>query len=155
MAWLVCVKGPDRGLQLEVSDQVVTIGRSPDNTVRVSEEKASRHHCQLTPMEDAIELADLNSTNGTQAPERRLRGQAVHLKLGDSFAIGKDIFEYRRSPDRAMLRRLKTEQQLTALPLDRGKEQTQFDTSPELPRTRPRFPFFGSFFRRGSGDHSR
>ena len=129
MPWVVCTAGPDKGIQLELTEQVVTMGRSPDNAVRLTEEKASRFHCHLVVIDGQLELEDLNSTNGTKCLARRLRGQKVNLKAGETFAIGKDIFEYRRSPDRTLVSKLETEQVVPDTPIARGRDQTKYDSA--------------------------
>jgi pSer/pThr/pTyr-binding forkhead associated (FHA) protein len=129
MPWLVCTDGPDRGIQLELTEQVVTIGRSPDNVVRLTDEKASRFHCHLAVVDGQLELEDLNSTNGTKCLARRLRGQKVALKVGENFAIGKDVFEYRRTPDRKIAAQVETEQVVPVTPIARGRDQTRYDSA--------------------------
>ena len=64
-----------------------SIGRAPDNTIMLTDEKASRHHCVLELQPDkSWVLRDLKSRNGTF-----LRGDHVletPLQYGETFQIG-------------------------------------------------------------------
>ncbi|MBZ0136971.1 MAG: sigma 54-interacting transcriptional regulator [Planctomycetes bacterium] len=64
-----------------------SIGRAPDNTIMLTDEKASRHHCVLELQPDKTwVLRDLKSRNGTF-----LRGDHVletPLQYGETFQIG-------------------------------------------------------------------
>lgn len=65
----------------------VTIGRHPTNTVRLSDEKSSRHHCSIRP--DAAGrymVVDLDSRNGTRVNEVKV--QQTYLDEGDVVRIG-------------------------------------------------------------------
>lgn len=69
----------------------ITIGRHPDNTIRLSDERCSRFHCVLEPNAKGVwELRDLGSRNGT-----KLNGQKVEqaeLFQGDTIRIGQQEF---------------------------------------------------------------
>ncbi|MCF6228598.1 MAG: sigma 54-interacting transcriptional regulator [Planctomycetes bacterium] len=71
----------------QLHDTETTIGRAPDNTVMLTDEKASRHHCALVMQPDrSYVLKDLSSRNGTY-----LRGDPViesGIEFGDVFQIG-------------------------------------------------------------------
>ena len=64
-----------------------SIGRAPDNTIMLTDEKASRHHCVIELQKDKTwVLRDLKSRNGTF-----LRGEHVletPLQFGETFQIG-------------------------------------------------------------------
>ena len=66
----------------------VTIGRHPSNTVRLTDDKASRHHCAIRP-DDAgrYVVVDLQSRNGTRVNGSRERRAA--LSDGDELQLGK------------------------------------------------------------------
>jgi transcriptional regulator with GAF, ATPase, and Fis domain len=70
-----------------VTGRTLTIGRAPDNTVMLTDEKASRHHCVLEMQPDkSWVLRDLKSRNGTY-----LNGEQVletALEFGQQFQIG-------------------------------------------------------------------
>ena len=72
--------------RLELGMNSLTIGRMPDNELVIADEKASRHHCVIEPMEGGFRLRDLGSSNGT-----RLNNKAVsveYLDNGDVVRIG-------------------------------------------------------------------
>jgi pSer/pThr/pTyr-binding forkhead associated (FHA) protein len=71
----------------DLTDETVTIGRLPDNTIQIDDVSVSSHHLQLTLSGGDYHLKDLNSTNGT-----RLNGKNVtegQLHAGDRVRIGK------------------------------------------------------------------
>ncbi len=130
MPWIVCTSGPDRGKQIEVTDHVITIGRAPDNILRLIEERASRYHCHVAVLNGELVLQDLNSTNGIQIKGEKLRGQKVTLHLGSRFAIGGDAFEFQRGADH----RFDVQENLhvDGNPWEQGREQTKFETQSDF-----------------------
>lgn len=71
----------------DLTDETITIGRLPDNTIQIDDVSVSSHHLQLTLSGGDYHLKDLNSTNGT-----RLNGKSVteaQLHGGDRVRIGK------------------------------------------------------------------
>jgi pSer/pThr/pTyr-binding forkhead associated (FHA) protein len=71
----------------EITEDVVTIGRLPDNTIRIDDASVSSHHAQLSLTGGEYHLKDLNSTNGT-----RVNGESVteaRLRAGDRVQFGK------------------------------------------------------------------
>lgn len=65
----------------------VTIGRHPTNSVRLSDEKASRHHCAIRPDATGRYMAvDLDSRNGTRVNEVKV--QQTYLDEGDVVRVG-------------------------------------------------------------------
>jgi ABC-type multidrug transport system ATPase subunit/pSer/pThr/pTyr-binding forkhead associated (FHA) protein len=85
------VEGPVVALVLEgdeatVSDDVVTIGRDPANTIVVDDLMVSRHHAEIRPTAGGHELVDLNSQNGTYVNGARIDSAAV--LVGDIVNVG-------------------------------------------------------------------
>lgn len=75
-------------LPLMLGDQVI-IGRDPSSELPLQEEGVSRQHAKLLVSSTAVELRDLNSTNGTF-----VNGQKVSqhmLRPGDKILIGRSI----------------------------------------------------------------
>ena len=70
-----------------LAGRAVSIGRAPDNTIMLTDEKASRHHCVLEPQPDRTwVLRDLKSRNGTY-----FHGEPVlesSIQFGETFLIG-------------------------------------------------------------------
>lgn len=78
-------KGTTNHYQLKGAE--ASIGRAPDNTIMLTDEKASRHHCVLEQQADkSWHLRDLKSRNGTF-----MRGEPVletSIEFGETFQIG-------------------------------------------------------------------
>ncbi|MCA8914564.1 MAG: sigma 54-interacting transcriptional regulator [Planctomycetes bacterium] len=78
-------KGNTNHYQLAGSE--VSVGRAPDNTIMVTDEKASRHHCVLEQQQDKTwVLRDLKSRNGTYMHGEPVLEQAI--QYGETFQIG-------------------------------------------------------------------
>lgn len=72
--------------QFPIRGGQVTFGRSPENDVMLSDEKASRKHCTLSVENGQYILRDLKSLNGTLVRGERVLEQK--LDVGDFFQIG-------------------------------------------------------------------
>lgn len=71
------VGGPDLGLSLVDEADVVTVGLSEGNTLRLTDPAVSRFHVELSRRGDKVLVKDLGSTNGTQAQGLSLNEAAV------------------------------------------------------------------------------
>jgi predicted component of type VI protein secretion system len=74
------------GTPHELVEDMITIGRAPDNTIVINDPSVSSHHAQLQLIDDAYRLKDLGSTNGT-----RVNGIPVAeaaLRLADRIRFG-------------------------------------------------------------------
>lgn len=71
----------------ELTEEKVTVGRLPDNTIQIDEVSVSSHHAEITHEHDEYHVHDLGSTNGTFVNEE----QVTHTKLehGDDVRFGK------------------------------------------------------------------
>lgn len=82
----VVVTGPDKvSREFELSREM-TLGRHASNEIQINEEKASRRHCRFRPVNGAVIVEDLDSSNGTKINGRKVSQQA--LKHGDVILIG-------------------------------------------------------------------
>ena len=71
-----------------ISGTVITIGRNPDNDIRVDDSKASRFHCRILCNEDGTYmLEDLNSKNGTFVNGMRVNRRTA-IRYGDKIRVG-------------------------------------------------------------------
>lgn len=91
-AWLVVVEGESEGLRLEM-EAASTIGRDPENTIRLLDERASRHHAVLRRSDGAWTLDDLGSANGTWLANERIT-KPWRLSDGDEFRVGNTVFRF-------------------------------------------------------------
>ncbi len=76
---------------VDLGGQKVTIGRHPENTICLTDEKASRYHCVVQPYgAGAYIVRDLESRNGTKVNEAVVE-EAV-LQPGDVIRVGAHEF---------------------------------------------------------------
>lgn len=90
---LVITHGDGRRHLVPVDGRPVTIGRAPDNVVRIDDRRVSRHHARIVAREGALVLVDLGSTNGTWVDG--LRVSELVLGVGDRIDIGAGAAEIR------------------------------------------------------------
>ena len=72
----------------ELTEELVTIGRGPDNLIQIDDPSVSGRHAQINCVGDIFHLQDLNSTNGTRVNERAMTS-VVALRAGDRIRFGK------------------------------------------------------------------
>ena len=77
--------GPRR--EVPVDKDVFTIGAGAQNDLILTDEAASRRHCEIHQREDGFLLRDLGSTNGTMV--QGVRVCEVYLNQGMEFQVGK------------------------------------------------------------------
>jgi pSer/pThr/pTyr-binding forkhead associated (FHA) protein len=71
----------------ELTDEIITIGRLPDNSIQIDDASVSSHHAKLSRSGDHYQLTDLDSTNGTRVNGERISD--VQLQDGDRIRFGK------------------------------------------------------------------
>jgi pSer/pThr/pTyr-binding forkhead associated (FHA) protein len=79
-----------RAVELDATE--ITFGRKPDNTVTLTDDYASGHHCRLTRDGKNWRLEDVGSTNGTYVKGNRVSAP-IRLKPGGRFTIGSTEIE--------------------------------------------------------------
>jgi pSer/pThr/pTyr-binding forkhead associated (FHA) protein len=91
---LVAEKGAGlgSGTAYEV-DGALTIGRSPQTDVQISDPFASARHARVYEQEGVFYVEDMGSTNGTYLNGRRL-GTGELLHVADKIRIGDTEFRY-------------------------------------------------------------
>jgi Nif-specific regulatory protein len=67
---------------------LITIGRDASNLIVLTDDRASRRHCQLCQHESTWKLRDLNSRNGTSLNGVKVTGERV-LADGDVIRVGR------------------------------------------------------------------
>ena len=73
---------------------MITVGRTENNDLVVSDEQVSRFHAYFRPVGARVELADAGSRNGTFVAGRRLEGRgSVVVDVGDRLAFGAVEFQ--------------------------------------------------------------
>lgn len=72
---------------LRLQQQSASIGRSSENQIVVRDERVSRKHAEITPLEGGWAIRDLGSRNGTVVDGQKITGQQ-RLQEGDSIEVG-------------------------------------------------------------------
>lgn len=92
---LVITSGAKEGLEIDLPDEQLTIGRSSESGLVIRDDYTSTHHARLLKWPEGWVIQDLDSTNGTF-----LNGQRVTVPtpvpLGATVKIGTTSFELRR-----------------------------------------------------------
>jgi diguanylate cyclase (GGDEF)-like protein len=97
---LVCFEGPERGKSFSITQTETVIGRSPDASIHLTDEMASRLHAKLqyanaTRPKDQPEcyIEDLKSSNGTEVNGQPIHGR-VRLRPLDRIQIGSTLLGF-------------------------------------------------------------
>jgi pSer/pThr/pTyr-binding forkhead associated (FHA) protein len=77
---------PDRATFRIPSGAVKTIGRSTGAEFTLDAPLVSRLHCQLSATDEAVQVKDLDSTNGTFVNGKRIT--SAKLQAGDRLTVG-------------------------------------------------------------------
>ncbi|MFT4157438.1 MAG: FHA domain-containing protein [Microbacterium sp.] len=91
---LVITSGPKAGLELPLTGESLSIGRSSESALVIRDDYTSSHHARLMPRGDTWTIQDLDSTNGTFVNGKRVTG-SVSLALGTPIKVGATTFELR------------------------------------------------------------
>lgn len=92
--WLIATQGELAGRRIQLSGQMVTIGRANDSTIVIRDDFASTRHARIVPRGGQWVLEDLGSTNGTYLGRARVTGPTP-VPLGAPIRIGRSSFELR------------------------------------------------------------
>jgi subtilisin family serine protease len=85
-ASLQFLSGPQTGQILVLYPGLITIGRTPENTICVPSSTVTSHHAHILVNAQGCTLVDLHSTNGTYVNEQRI--QQHFLQPNDLITIG-------------------------------------------------------------------
>src|SRR5947209_5899832 len=77
------------GTQLthELTEEMTTIGRAPENAIRIDDPSVSSRHAQVNKVGETFHLQDLESTNGTRVNGETITSTA--LRGGEKIRFGK------------------------------------------------------------------
>lgn len=89
-ASLMVLTGQDIGKMFRIQKRETSLGRSSESDVQLDDESISRHHAKLVKSDEAVELIDLGSKNGTLLNGQRVTGR-VTLRNGDKLQLGSVI----------------------------------------------------------------
>lgn len=91
-AKLLVVDGPDRGKELVIERERVTLGRSVICDLVLADKAVSGTHAEVIATEHGFVLKDLESTNGTKVGDVRVR--EVWIKPGQTFTVGQTRIQF-------------------------------------------------------------
>src|SRR5205823_302419 len=74
------------GTAHELVEDLITIGRGPDNTITINDPSVSTHHAQLQLVGETYRLKDLDSANAS--PFARQKGQKDSFRNGVFVGLG-------------------------------------------------------------------
>src|SRR5436309_15021416 len=74
------------GTAHELLDDLITIGRGPDNTIIINDPSVSTYHAQLQLARETYRLKDLQSTNGTSVNGIPVTETVLHLDDRNPFS---------------------------------------------------------------------
>ncbi len=96
---LAVVGGLDAGAQIDLPAlrPPITVGRGPDNLVRLDHPTVSRRHLSLAATPADVRLTDLGARNGTRVAGRPA-GAGTSIGLDDVIRVGAVAVEIRRGP---------------------------------------------------------
>ncbi len=83
--------------RIQVIGEDVSIGRTSDNHIVISDPRASRQHCRIGRAESGFVLFDLQSRNGTELNRHRIE-EPTPMRNGDEICIGKAVIRFWVSP---------------------------------------------------------
>ena len=92
---IVITSGPKAGLELPLSGEPLTIGRSSESGLVIRDDYTSSHHARLLLWGDQWMLQDLDSTNGTWHDSQRV-STPVPVIVGAPIKVGATTFELRK-----------------------------------------------------------
>ena len=88
--------GPGRGRSFTLKDGITTVGRSPDNDIRISDREISRHHAKLLKRGSKILIVDLNSLGGVFVDRKKIEpGAEVEIKDDSILTMGITSLSFR------------------------------------------------------------
>ncbi|MCY7324952.1 MAG: FHA domain-containing protein [Microbacteriaceae bacterium] len=92
---LVITSGPRSGVEMPLSNQPLTVGRSSESGLVIRDDYTSTHHARLMLLNDSWVIQDLDSTNGTFLDGSRVV-VPTQIPLNTAVRIGTTSFELRR-----------------------------------------------------------
>lgn len=89
---LIVVSGMMLGLQIELGNDAVTIGRASECALSLQHPSVSRHHCEISRDGDRYFIEDLGSTNRTYLNGKPVRREELHD--GDQISVGNNAIKF-------------------------------------------------------------
>jgi transcriptional regulator with GAF, ATPase, and Fis domain len=89
---LVVLEGPEKGKELVIERERITVGRSVICDLQLTDKAVSGTHFEVVASEKGVILRDLGSTNGTYAGDLRI--QEVWVKPGTVIRVGQSRIQF-------------------------------------------------------------
>ena len=112
--------------EVPLSQNVVTIGRLPDNTVQIDNLAVSGHHAKIFWDTGRYVIEDNNSLNGTYVNNSRITRQA--LKDGDDVVVGKHTLSFKDEGFTQLSAQRVSAPEKTAPPIPKLESTVMLDT---------------------------
>jgi len=94
---LFVIQGRDRGHRYELEGPASGVGRDTANAIRLHDTEVSRRHAEIRCSDDACELVDLGSSNGTYVNGERV--ERCTLSSGDQVQLGRSLLLFTAGAD--------------------------------------------------------
>ena len=83
---LIAISGPAEGTTFALTEQEVSIGRDPSNSISINDHSVSRQHCLIRRENESFKVIDRESYNGTFINSMPVGEQ--YLNHGDQISVG-------------------------------------------------------------------
>ena len=113
MAYLTLIAGGRMSHSFPLRGEV-QLGREKGNAIVVADQKVSRHHASLTPIDNTFIISDRGSANGTYV-NGVLIAQPTRLKDNDRISVGDTTFLFTTSQPNALFKTHVTKIQVLAV----------------------------------------
>jgi len=98
-AYLISLPMETFSRSIRLDPGVITIGRSPSNTIYLAHGSVSRNHARISLSDSQYVLSDLKSLNGTYVNKKRIK--SISLKHNDQIVFGTRSFVFSlKDPER-------------------------------------------------------
>nr|WP_241428923.1 FHA domain-containing protein [Agrococcus sp. ARC_14] len=91
---IVVTSGPRAGLELDLPQTGLSIGRSSGSGLQIKDDYTSSNHAKIVRWRDQWVVQDLGSTNGTFVEGKRI-SESTPVRVGTAVRIGTTTFELR------------------------------------------------------------
>ena len=92
-ASLIQYNGANLGKRIQLNEQRIVVGRTPESHLFVMEASISRQHAAISSNAAGFEIEDLGSSNGTFVNDVKVTGRTL-LKDGDMIRLGTILFRF-------------------------------------------------------------
>jgi pSer/pThr/pTyr-binding forkhead associated (FHA) protein len=89
----IVIETEDGEHSVTLGNEPVTIGRSPANSIHISDPASSRKHCMIKFSDGFTTIIDMGSANGTRVNGDKIDREQVLLD-GDTIQVGKTLLRY-------------------------------------------------------------